>query len=80
MPVFEPDAELALAERSRQLHDAVDAPPRNEDDAVANMANVASLVREFAPDLNRAGFDRLLRRENGSDELVLGALYGSSRL
>ena len=44
-----------------------------ERDAIANMANVAALVWQFLPDLNWAGFYRLV-----GDELVLGPFQGKA--
>jgi L-methionine (R)-S-oxide reductase len=57
----------------RQLHAALDALTAGEPDAVANMANAAALVWEYLPDLNWAGFYRLL-----GDELVLGPFHGKA--
>ena len=44
-----------------------------EPDAVANMANVAALIWQYLPDLNWAGFYRLV-----GDELVLGPFQGKA--
>jgi GAF domain-containing protein len=44
-----------------------------EPDAIANMANVAALVWQYLPDLNWAGFYRLV-----GDELVLGPFQGKA--
>jgi GAF domain-containing protein len=55
----------------RELAAAADALTAGESDAVANMANLAALIREWVPDLNWAGFYRLL-----GDELVLGPFSG----
>jgi GAF domain-containing protein len=43
----------------------------NEPDGIANMANVAALLAEFLPDLNWAGFYRMVE-----GELVLGPFIG----
>ena len=43
----------------------------DEPDGVANMANVAALMWQFLPDLNWAGFYRVM-----GDELVLGPFIG----
>ncbi|MFC7499178.1 GAF domain-containing protein [Enterovirga sp. GCM10030262] len=59
------------AELYRQLCDAADALTAGEPDAIANMANVASLLWEALPDLNWAGFYR-----NIDGELVLGPFQG----
>ena len=68
------DFTIAAADKPelyRQLHAAADALTAGEPDAVANMANVAALLFESLPDLNWAGFYRLLDRE-----LVLGPFQG----
>lgn len=44
-----------------------------EPDAIANMANVAALIWQYVPDLNWAGFYRML-----DGELVLGPFQGKS--
>ncbi|MFZ9396365.1 MAG: GAF domain-containing protein [Erythrobacter sp.] len=72
---FRPDPALAPAERYRQLCDAADALTAGETDGVANMANVAALLWEFLPDLNWAGFYRLLEGK-AEPELVLGPFVG----
>jgi GAF domain-containing protein len=53
------------------LLDAVRAITHDESDAVANMANCAALLDEFLPDLNWAGFYRMV-----GGELVLGPFAG----
>lgn len=68
---FAPDPDLSTAERYRQLRDAIDAVTQGEPDAVANMANAAALIAEFCPDLNWAGFYRMVE-----GELVLGPFIG----
>ena len=71
---FKPDedaGELATPERYRQLARAADALTEGEDDAVANMANIAALIWEFVSDLNWAGFYRVV-----GEELVLGPFIG----
>lgn len=50
---------------------AADAVTLGESDAVANMANVAALIWHYLPDLNWAGFYRLV-----DGELVLGPFQG----
>jgi GAF domain-containing protein len=57
----------------RDLLAACDAVTAGEPDAVANMANVASLLWQYLPDLNWAGFYR-----NVGDELVLGPFQGKA--
>ena len=68
---FAPAAGLAKPELYRQLRDAAAALTDGERDAVANMANVAALIWEYLPELNWAGFYRLVE-----DELVLGPFAG----
>lgn len=68
---FKPDTNLAKPELYRQLADAARALVEGESDAVANMANIAALMAEYIPQLNWAGFYRVL---NG--ELVLGPFVG----
>ena len=53
------------------LLSAVDAVTDGEPDAIANMANVAALIWQFLPDLNWAGFYRMVE-----GELVLGPFQG----
>ena len=55
----------------RDLLAAVDAITADEPDVVANMANVAALLIDWLPDLNWAGFYRVI-----GDELVLGPFQG----
>jgi len=57
----------------RDLLAACDAVTADEPDAIANMANVASLLWQYLPDLNWAGFYR-----NVNDELVLGPFQGKA--
>lgn len=68
---FTPDRALPKAEQHRQLLSAADALTTGEPDGVANMANVAALLWEFLPDLNWAGFYRMI-----GGELVLGPFVG----
>ena len=55
----------------RDLYSALDALTAEEPDAVANMANAAALVWQYLPELNWAGFYRLV-----GGELVLGPFQG----
>ncbi len=71
MHAFATDPMLHKAERYRELASAADALTAGEPDAVANMANVAALIWQLVPDLNWAGFYRLV-----SGELVLGPFCG----
>lgn len=59
--------EALYAELVQQL----DGLLRGEQDAVANLANAAALIFHALPDLNWAGFYRLI-----GDELVLGPFQG----
>jgi L-methionine (R)-S-oxide reductase len=59
------------AELYHDLSAALDALTADEPDAVANMANAAALLWQYLPDLNWAGFYRLI-----GDELVLGPFQG----
>lgn len=68
---FAPDPDLAKPERYRQLADAATALTEGERDGIANMANIAALVWEFVPELNWAGFYRVVE-----GELVLGPFVG----
>ena len=68
---FRPDPDTPKPEAYRQLVDAAEALTSGEPDAVANMANVAALLWDFLPDLNWAGFYRVVE-----GELVLGPFMG----
>ena len=57
----------------RDLLAAIDAVTAGEPDAIANMANTASLLWQYLPDLNWAGFYRAI-----GDELVLGPFMGKA--
>ena len=57
----------------RDLAAAMDALTADEPDAIANMANVAALLWEWLPDLNWAGFYRVV-----DGELVLGPFQGKA--
>ncbi|MGY2736347.1 GAF domain-containing protein [Sphingomonas sp. UYP23] len=59
------------AELYRDLHSALDALTDGEQDAIANMANSAALIWQYLPDLNWAGFYRLV-----GDTLVVGPFLG----
>src|SRR3546814_14483544 len=61
------------AELYRDLLGAIDAITAGEPDAVANMANAAAVIWQFLPDLNWAGFYRLVE-----GELVLGPFQGKA--
>ena len=59
------------AELYREILSALDALTAGEPDPIANMANAAALLWQYLPDLNWAGFYRLVERE-----LVLGPFQG----
>lgn len=61
------------AELYADLRAALDALTAGETDAIANMANAASLIWQYLPDLNWAGFYR-----NVGGELVLGPFQGKA--
>lgn len=61
------------ADLYRDLLSALDALTADEPDPVANMANASALIWQYLPDLNWAGFYRLL-----GDELVLGPFQGKA--
>ena len=62
------------AEVYRELVASALALTEGESDSVANMANLAALIWTFLPDLNWAGFYRLIPGTPG--ELVLGPFIG----
>ena len=57
----------------RDLISAAESLVTGEPDTVANMANISALIMQFVPDLNWAGFYRVI-----DDELVLGPFQGKS--
>ena len=61
------------AELYHDLYAAMDALTAGEADPVANMANAAALIWEYLPDLNWAGFYRMI-----AGELVLGPFQGKA--
>lgn len=66
--------DVSAGSKAELYHDllaAMDALTADEPDAVANMANAAALLRQYIPDLNWAGFYRLV-----GDTLVLGPFQG----
>ncbi|MBB3859874.1 GAF domain-containing protein [Novosphingobium hassiacum] len=68
---FAPTPGQSKADLHADLTAAALALTDGEPDAVANMANVAALLWEFLPDLNWAGFYRMV-----AGELVLGPFIG----
>ncbi|RZF61253.1 GAF domain-containing protein [Sphingomonas populi] len=70
MYAFDIDA-ASKTDLYRDLAGALDALTADEVDPIANMANMAALLWEYLPDLNWAGFYRLV-----DGELVLGPFQG----
>ena len=68
---FTPAPDADKASLYADLLSAAEAVTADEPDAVANMANVAALIWQFLPDLNWAGFYRMV--DGG---LVLGPFQG----
>jgi len=71
MHAFAADPALPKPALYRELLAAADGLTADEPDGVANMANLAALVFHWVPDLNWAGFYRLI-----GGELVLGPFCG----
>lgn len=71
MFTFAPTEGQSKAELHADLLEAARALTQDEPDAVANMANLAALLWQFLPDLNWAGFYRMI-----DGELVLGPFIG----
>jgi len=71
MFTFAPDPASSKAERYAALVGAARALIDDEPDAIANMANLAALIWQFVPELNWAGFYRVI-----GGELVLGPFIG----
>ena len=61
------------AELYHDLYAAMDALTAGEPDPIANMANAAALIWEYLPDINWAGFYRMVE-----GELVLGPFQGKA--
>lgn len=61
------------ADLYRDLLAALDALTADEPDGIANMANASALIWQYLPDLNWAGFYRMV-----GDELVLGPFQGKA--
>lgn len=68
---FAADPSQPKPEFYRELVAAADALTAGESDGVANMANVAALLWQLVPELNWAGFYRVI-----GGELVLGPFCG----
>jgi L-methionine (R)-S-oxide reductase len=70
---FSVDSDLSKPERYRELAASAQALIAGEPDSVANMANLAALIWQFVPDLNWAGFYRVVDRG-----LLLGPFQGKA--
>ncbi|GAB5488522.1 MAG: GAF domain-containing protein [Parasphingorhabdus sp.] len=57
----------------KDLINAAKSLVAGESDAIANMANISALIWQYVPDLNWAGFYRVI-----NSELVLGPFQGKS--
>ncbi len=68
---FAPSSTADKASLYDDLLSAADALTASEPDPVANMANISALIWQFLPDLNWAGFYRMVE-----GELVLGPFQG----
>ncbi|MGC4251649.1 MAG: GAF domain-containing protein [Sphingobium sp.] len=68
---FTPAASTDKPTLYADLLSAADALTGEEPDAIANMANISALIWQFLPDLNWAGFYRMV-----GGELVLGPFQG----
>lgn len=73
MYAFDITTGSSKAEHFDALYKAADALTAGEPDGIANMANIAALLWQFLPDLNWAGFYRMV-----AGELVLGPFQGKS--
>ncbi|NWK95556.1 hypothetical protein DM806_07710 [Sphingobium lactosutens] len=70
---FTPAADADKATLYADLLSAADALTRDEPDGIANMANLSALIWQYLPDLNWAGFYRMV-----DGELVLGPFQGKA--
>jgi len=73
MFTFEIDADTGKTTLYDDLVAAARALTEGEPDAIANMANLSALIWQYLPDLNWAGFYRLI-----DGELVLGPFQGKA--
>jgi L-methionine (R)-S-oxide reductase len=78
MYAFAIDPATPKPELYAELLRAADALTEGESDGIANMANIASLLWQYLPDLNWAGFYRMGKGKAGEDELVLGPFQGKA--
>ncbi|RKF19060.1 GAF domain-containing protein [Altericroceibacterium spongiae] len=68
---FTPNPDQPKSELYEDILSAARALTEGEPDKIANMANIAALLYQLMPDLNWAGFYRMVK-----DELVLGPFCG----
>ncbi len=73
MYAFNIAADAPKAELYAELLNSADALTAGELDGIANLANIAALLWQFLPDLNWAGFYRMV-----DGELVLGPFQGKA--
>jgi L-methionine (R)-S-oxide reductase len=73
MYAFDIAGDATKAELYSELLKAADALTAGEIDGIANMANISALLWQFMPDLNWAGFYRMV-----DGELVLGPFQGKA--
>ncbi|MCC6478617.1 GAF domain-containing protein [Sphingorhabdus sp.] len=73
MYAFDIATDISGTELYDELVKAADALTAGEPDGIANMANIAALLWQYLPDLNWAGFYRMV-----GDELVLGPFQGKA--
>lgn len=73
MYAFDIASDAPKPELYAELIGAADALTSGETDSIANMANISALLWQFLPDLNWAGFYRMI-----GGELVLGPFQGKA--
>lgn len=73
MYAFAIDSSAPKAALYEELIKAADALTEDEPDGIANMANISALLWQYLPELNWAGFYRMLE-----GELVLGPFQGKA--
>jgi len=73
MYAFDIASDALKPELYAELIGAADALTSGETDSIANMANISALLWQFLPDLNWAGFYRMI-----GGELVLGPFQGKA--
>lgn len=73
MYAFDIASDAPKSELYANLLSAADSLTGGESDGIANMANISALLWQFLPDLNWAGFYRMV-----DDELVLGPFQGKA--